>query len=689
MAGNAGGVYTEVGVDTQKAEAAFARLEKLAETLAQKMESGSKRQKKAQQDLGNSVDTTKKSYQDYFKEQRFDDRLRGQRLQSISGLAMAFSFLSQGQEGASSTMNKLSKSMVAGVAASEATEFAFKDLSVAGERMGGKLGKVLVGLGKYAGPVAMVASAVAGLVTWMNEANEESKRMEEAGVSKMIQGLVAAAGGSTKLLEAAIDNLQRDFVNANKMAAIAKSGGMAAPAPSGGVGIPGVTGPNLAPISDQDRLKRLQAEQDRTNAQARGADVTHKQAVEAINESLANQNNEYAAVVEKIRKAITETEVMAKWEAKINEIVKERGSEFMKQQVRLGEIQKALQFTDMSDKDRRKLLDEQYAIQAKMAGQNKTSLALQNDRIARMAFEVEQHRQGTQALREQLEIARKLAKTPEEQLAIDKQIYAIDKQTTEQRKKFIEEIRQLQLMGIDDQYQAAISAENARYQTEIEHIRETGIERKDAVTGEMILTKEARQALQENELAHERVLRQLRDDNERQITQQRMGALDQYAGQLMAIGQRWGSDLTQNLAKGLQLAIGIAKAISAAQAPGADSFAGGLGVFSSILGIFSMFDSGGYTGKGGPKQPAGIVHKNEIVFESPLVNRYGPQLLEMRRSLQRGYAGGGLVGGGMAGMGMGAPAEIVGRLDIDKGEVWLRRKQAGVTAFERRKRLTA
>ncbi|MGX9144976.1 tape measure protein [Mesorhizobium sp. 128a] len=67
---------------------------------------------------------------------------------------------------------------------------------------------------------------------------------------------------------------------------------------------------------------------------------------------------------------------------------------------------------------------------------------------------------------------------------------------------------------------------------------------------------------------------------------------------------------------------------------------------SGILGsIFSfLFADGGYTGNGGKNEPAGIVHKGEVVWSQDDVRRWGgPQRVDgMRR---RGYATGGIVGG--------------------------------------------
>ncbi|WP_316171036.1 phage tail length tape measure family protein [Bradyrhizobium sp. SZCCHNRI1058] len=76
------------------------------------------------------------------------------------------------------------------------------------------------------------------------------------------------------------------------------------------------------------------------------------------------------------------------------------------------------------------------------------------------------------------------------------------------------------------------------------------------------------------------------------------------------------------------------------------------------------FDRGGYTGPGGKYDPAGIVHRDEFVFNKEAVGRIG---LPTLRRLQRGYAGGGLVGddGAMASASGGAAGAM--RVAVDVG----------------------
>jgi hypothetical protein len=75
----------------------------------------------------------------------------------------------------------------------------------------------------------------------------------------------------------------------------------------------------------------------------------------------------------------------------------------------------------------------------------------------------------------------------------------------------------------------------------------------------------------------------------------------------------------------------------------------GLAQVEKITSAQPSYNRGGFTGEGGRYEPAGVVHRGEIVFEKPLVDKHKDALLGLRSTLQRqsslpGYAGGGLVG---------------------------------------------
>jgi phage-related minor tail protein len=69
----------------------------------------------------------------------------------------------------------------------------------------------------------------------------------------------------------------------------------------------------------------------------------------------------------------------------------------------------------------------------------------------------------------------------------------------------------------------------------------------------------------------------------------------------------------------------------------------GTGVGGFIGGLLGFAD-GGFTGRGGKYEPAGVVHRGEFVFSKESVQQLGAGNLErLHRSAKKGYASGGLV----------------------------------------------
>ncbi|MHC5307502.1 tape measure protein [Bartonella sp. LJL80] len=71
-------------------------------------------------------------------------------------------------------------------------------------------------------------------------------------------------------------------------------------------------------------------------------------------------------------------------------------------------------------------------------------------------------------------------------------------------------------------------------------------------------------------------------------------------------------------------------------------FGGGQSLFSRYGSGVGLYDSGGYTGAGGKYEPAGIVHKGEVVWSQDDVKRWGGA--KAVDAMRRGYANGGIGG---------------------------------------------
>lgn len=104
------------------------------------------------------------------------------------------------------------------------------------------------------------------------------------------------------------------------------------------------------------------------------------------------------------------------------------------------------------------------------------------------------------------------------------------------------------------------------------------------------------------------------------------------------------SDAVSNLANNLMDA--VLQATLLGKGPLATLFGfGGEGQASGLLGMLLGFADGGYTGRGGKYEPAGVVHKGEYVMSAAAVKRLGVKNLDaLHHNAKRGYADGGYVG---------------------------------------------
>lgn len=92
-------------------------------------------------------------------------------------------------------------------------------------------------------------------------------------------------------------------------------------------------------------------------------------------------------------------------------------------------------------------------------------------------------------------------------------------------------------------------------------------------------------------------------------------------------------------------------------------FGGGGGLLGALGGLFG-FAGGGYTGAGGKNEPAGVVHKGEVVWSQRDIARAGGVgVVEAMRRGMSGYANGGYVG---------SPGPVMGRPANDNGAMTVR-----------------
>ena len=157
---------------------------------------------------------------------------------------------------------------------------------------------------------------------------------------------------------------------------------------------------------------------------------------------------------------------------------------------------------------------------------------------------------------------------------------------------------------------------------------------------------------------HAAVLQQIEDDRQRVMM---MGITQSMAQGAEAIKEGFGAQSNAyRAAFALSKAAAVAQAtvnmymdISQASAKGwptnipliAKAMGEGLSIIGAIRSVSAGYASGGYTGDGGQYEPAGVVHKGEVVWsQTDIARAGGVAVVEAMRRGRRGYADGGVVG---------------------------------------------
>ena len=761
------GLFAEIGIDAQQAEQTLKRVQAMVDATGMSLNKLLKAGKQTGEGLdqgggkvdryGKKMGEGEKALRGFYREQRLQDRTMRESVQTLSSLAFAFSFLSQGQNEVGSTGAKVTKSLMTAAIAAQSAEFGFFALGQAGERMNGTMGKVLSTLGRFGGPISLVIGGIAGLATWIGEADAKMQEWRTGGLDSMVKGLTAAAGGRTDLLKSSIGGIDQ------QKAAIATLQQLKPVGPE-----PVTFESMMAPRAPAAATPEMTATQG------------------AVAKSLENSNAERDKEIEKLQEAIKQQEVMLEFETKLNAEIIKNGSEYMKLGVQIGELNKAITTQTMTEQKRVGLIDERIALENQQKDLMKGSLELATDVIAKESMRIGISRANGAQLLALYDKALKLKMTDEQRLklqvdrnalvqkeidleiqraaarkagldktveavtkmqgiALEAEIEAIDNETD--RALEAEKVRHAQVMNditeaflATDGSQAAVDAKQEALDNEASRNRLNNVNieysqrasQSQAFNNLLAIEREAtvgaiqdenQAALAAEEDRHEKVLNDIGDQfaqsswsqealaqGEKSIEAERrrnialtaaiqrradeqhrqnfLSSVDAFSAGMQSFWSKFDSSLGKtmgSLMRAVSTAVQIAKIVSASLAPGGAG-AGSAETIMNVLGaFFGGMAEGGYTGKGDRMEPAGIVHKGEIVFEKPIVDRFGPQLLGLRTNLQRSYAVGGMVGSAPAMASAGQELVISGRLDIDNGRVFLRREMPKYTAFEKRK----
>ncbi|GHC66627.1 tail tape measure protein [Limoniibacter endophyticus] len=215
-------------------------------------------------------------------------------------------------------------------------------------------------------------------------------------------------------------------------------------------------------------------------------------------------------------------------------------------------------------------------------------------------------------------------------------------------------VRESAIAAIDRE-KAAISSLIAELKEELSLVGSSNVEKEIAATlrraGVDAASAEGRQISDLVAKINEETAALERNKQAQEDRAEAIGNLFQIGGDALsdiADGSVKAEDAIKRLAS--QLAVAAAQAALLGSGPLAGLFGGGLfggglsaGARSAVAGSAGgLFSDGGYTGPGGKYQPAGIVHKGEVVWSQRDVRSHGG--VAAVEALRRGYANGGAVG---------------------------------------------
>jgi hypothetical protein len=156
--------------------------------------------------------------------------------------------------------------------------------------------------------------------------------------------------------------------------------------------------------------------------------------------------------------------------------------------------------------------------------------------------------------------------------------------------------------------------------------------------------------LRQQDLLSEQQAADAKAQIDKAINAERLNAASTFFGNLATLSQSSNKTLaaigkaaaiTQASIDGV---LAVQKALATYPPPLSFALAASIGVATAVnVAKIAGFDKGGYTGPGGRYEPAGTVHKGEVVFSQDDVRRWGgPAAVDAMR--RRGYATGGIVG---------------------------------------------
>ncbi len=595
---------------------------------------------KTQEGYRREVTEGEKAFKGYIAEQRVQDRAFREGTNAILGITTALTLLTQGNETTSNSVKKIERSLLATVIAINTVEFSLFSLGQMGTRLGGTFGMMLTRISALAGPIAMVVGIGAGLIAFFQKTNDEAKKAADEGLNDFANRLKELDAGERARV---INSVASALANARK---------------------------ELQAYSDveidPEKAKTLNFRQ-RIEEQVRINELNEKNRKE-----LQDQVTFYERALDRVKESNRAAEITQRIQQDILLLQSKSDNQIVSINARIDLLNQKKKLGVEYDEKGRRIVDEIARLEAQrnltlettvekkernlqfLADEQKRELELQKQ-IATASTDTEEQKllASAKTERERIEIQKNSAairlriefEYQDTLLSIERdRINALlpytlgkEKEMLRQQLKAIEDKKAKLKTGLATETQAS----NIGFNIKVGELPVGSIaaqQQKVAVLQRQLdkATDDQARELLRKRYEYEKTLL---EDMQRSESERFQIGLEQsvrIASTLSTAFSKSGDDFLQKLSQALQIALNIARVVQTMNTKGSGSPLDFLEIFANVAGVIALFDSGGHTGFGDPSKPAGVVHRDEIVFENAITKNNRADLMRLRSQLQSG-----------------------------------------------------
>lgn len=651
MSQTVGKLVTEMALKDEAFRESLKRLEALAQITKSSLQDLSSisidpegnivLRKKNLEDHRKELTEGEKAFKGYIAEQRLQDRAFKEGTNTILGITTALTLLTQGNDANSDSVKRIERSLLSTVVALNTFEFAMFSVNQLGNKLGGTIGTMISRLAGMAGPIGIVVGVGAGLISFFQETNEQAKKAADEGLTEFGNKLKELDFGERAVF---INQVAKALANARKE----------------------LEGYQDVAI-DEDKARSMDGRQR----------IEYQIKINKLNEdnrkTLSDNVKYYEQALEKAKEANAAAAIFERAQREVLSIQAKSDVQLVSINAKLELLNQQKKQGMEFDENGRRIVDEILRLESERdaileptaAKIERASEAYANQRkriiesqkqIAESSIDIEERTRlaGAKTEQDRIAIQRDAAKARiQVEMEYQRTLLTIEEDRINKMIPFAvgkdREVLQLRLKAIEDE--KARLKEKAAGQTNVTDITA------NITLGEFPAASIAaqqqkvadlqRQLIQATDAEERRLLRERYDEEKAlledlQLTeaerfQNNLDQASRVSALLYSAFAKSGDEFLNKLSQALQIAVQISKVIKATEAKGDESSPlDFLEIIGNVVKMVALFDTGGHTGYGNPKKPAGIVHADEIVFENEIVRNNRSALMALRSRLQTG-----------------------------------------------------